>query len=293
LRRRFDQAVVLAVALTADAAVSSPVFATDVINQGPAPLLYETPPPVSQDLFAGWWIGGTLGGATANFDFSQSSDTIDSSGVLGGITGGYNWQNGPIVIGLEGDVLGADISGSGRFNNGANVANPNIDAMADLRLRAGVTVMPQVMLFVTGGGAWADVDLPVSGPGGGSGNGSLFGWSVGGGAEVTFTRNWSARFDYQFTDFNRCGVLSRRRREIRSGREHLSRLADLPVLVPLRVSGFVLPARSQCSRGRRGSPHSVRKAWRTGRGRSRYARRAESGRGSSPPSCSASATGWP
>jgi len=112
LRRRFDQAVVLAVALTADAAVSSPVFATDVINQGPAPLLYETPPPVSQDLFAGWWIGGTLGGATANFDFSQSSDTIDSSGVLGGITGGYNWQNGPIVIGLEGDVLGADISGS-------------------------------------------------------------------------------------------------------------------------------------------------------------------------------------
>jgi outer membrane immunogenic protein len=122
--------------------------------------------------------------------------------VLGGVTGGYNWQNGPIVIGLEGDVLGAGISGSGRFNSGANVANPNIDAMADLRLRAGVTVVPQVLLFVTGGGAWADVDLPVNGPGGGSGSGSFFGWSVGGGAEVAFTRNWSARFDYQFTDFD-------------------------------------------------------------------------------------------
>ena len=202
MRTRFDQAVALAAVLTASAAVSSPVLGADVINQGPAPLLYETPPSASPDLFAGWWIGGTLGGATANFDFSRSSDTIDGSGVLGGVTGGYNWQNGPIVIGLEGDVLGAGISGSGRFNSGANVANPNIDAMADLRLRAGVTVVPQVLLFVTGGGAWADVDLPVNGSAGGSGSGSFFGWSVGGGAEVAFTRNWSARFDYQFTDFD-------------------------------------------------------------------------------------------
>jgi outer membrane immunogenic protein len=201
LRTRFDQAVVFAVVLAAGAAGSSLGLSADVINHGPAPLLYETPPPAAPDLFAGWWIGGTLGGATANFDFSKSSDTIDGGGVLGGIIGGYNWQNGPIVIGLEGDALGAGIDGSGRFNNGANVANPKIEAMADLRLRAGVTVTPQVLLFVTGGGAWADIDLPVSGPGGGSGNGSFFGWSVGGGAEVAFTRNWSARFDYQFTDF--------------------------------------------------------------------------------------------
>jgi outer membrane immunogenic protein len=201
LRTRCDQALVFAAALAAGAAVSTPVLSADVINAGPPPLLYETPP-VTQDLFAGWWIGGTLGGATGNFDFSQSSATIDTSGVLGGVIGGYNWQNGPIVIGLEGDVLGAGISGSGRFNSGANVANPDIDAMANLRLRAGVTVVPQVMLFVTGGGAWADVDLPVSGPGGGSGSGSFFGWSVGGGAEVAFSPNWSARFDYQFTDFD-------------------------------------------------------------------------------------------
>lgn len=202
MRTRCDQALVFAAALAASAAVSSPVLSADVINAGPPPLLEEAPPPVSPNLFAGWWIGGTLGGATGSFDFSQSSAAIESSGVLGGITGGYNWQNGPIVIGLEGDVLGAGISGSGRFDNGANVANPDIDAMANLRLRAGVTVVPQVMLFVTGGGAWADVDLPVSGPGGGSGNGSFFGWSVGGGAEVAFSPNWSARFDYQFTDFD-------------------------------------------------------------------------------------------
>ena len=180
MRTRYDQALVFAAALAASATVSSPALSADVINGGPPPLLYETPP-AAQDLFAGWWIGGTLGGATGNFDFSQSSAAIEFSGVLGGITGGYNWQNGPVVIGIEGDVLGAGISGSGRFNNGANVADPNIDAMANLRLRAGVTVVPQVMLFVTGRGAWADVDLPVSGPGGGSGvNPSSAGASVGG-----------------------------------------------------------------------------------------------------------------
>ena len=82
------------------------------------------------------------------------------------------------MIGLEGDALAAGISGSERFNHGANTASPDIDAMADLRLRAGVTVMPRVLLFVTGGSAWADIDLPVKGPGGGSGDGTFFGWTV-------------------------------------------------------------------------------------------------------------------
>jgi outer membrane immunogenic protein len=200
LRIRFDPALALAALLTASAAVSTPVLAADIVNGGPPPLLYETPP-ISPDIFAGWWIGGTLGGATANFDFSQTGADIGASGMLGGVTGGWNWQNGPVVVGLEGDALAAGISGSERFNSSANVAQPDIDAMLNLRVRAGVTVVPQVLLFVTAGGAWADVDLPISGHGGASGNGSFFGWSLGGGAEVALNPNWSARFDYQFTNF--------------------------------------------------------------------------------------------
>lgn len=202
MRTRFDRAVTFVAVLTASAAASTPVLSADIVNGGPPPLLYETPPPLAPNLFAGWWIGGTLGGATANFDFSAKNADIGASGVLGGLTGGWNWQNGPVVLGFEGDALAAGINGSGRFNGGANVAQPDIDAMLNLRVRAGVTVVPQVLLFVTAGGAWADVNLPVRGPGGGSPNGSFFGWSVGGGAEVAFNPNWSARFDYQFTDFN-------------------------------------------------------------------------------------------
>ena len=74
--------------------------------------------------------------------------------------------------------------------------------MADLRLRAGYAIRPHVLVFATFGGAWANADLPVTGPGGGSGSADFFGWSVGGGAEVALNPNWSARFDYQFTDFN-------------------------------------------------------------------------------------------
>jgi opacity protein-like surface antigen len=60
--------------------------------------------------------------------------------------------------------------------------------MADLRLRAGFAVRPQVLFFATFGGAWANADLPVTGPGGGSGSADFFGWSVGGGAEVALRR---------------------------------------------------------------------------------------------------------
>ena len=37
---------------------------------------------------------------------------------------------------------------------------------------------------------------------GSGGSADFFGWSVGGGAEVALNPNWSARFDYQFTDFS-------------------------------------------------------------------------------------------
>ena len=121
--------------------------------------------------------------------------------MLGGITGGYNWQNGPIVLGFEGDLLAAGVNGSGHFNGSPNSANPDIDAMANLRLRAGVTVVPQVMLFVTAG-ALGRHQPSGERAGWRLGSGSFYGWSVGGGAEVAFNPNWSARFDYQFTDFN-------------------------------------------------------------------------------------------
>ena len=200
MRTRLYQAVALAAVLTASATASSPVLSADLPPSPLAPV-YEQPLP-PENVFEGWYLGGTVGGATVSYDFSPASGSIDSSGVLGGVIGGWSWQRGPVVVGIEGDFLGADISGSRHFNGGANLASPNIDAMADLRLRAGYAITPRVLVFGTFGGAWANADLPIQGPGGGGGNADFFGWSAGGGAEVALNPNWSARFDYQFTDFD-------------------------------------------------------------------------------------------
>jgi outer membrane immunogenic protein len=199
MRTRLHQALACIAALAASATASSPAFSAD-LPPPPAPPVYETPLP-PQDVFEGWWLGGTLGGATVTFDAAPGG-TADTDGILGGVIGGYSWQSGPFVLGVEGDIMAADISGSQNFNAGLNKVSPSIDAMTDLRLRAGVTVTPQVLLFATAGGAWANADLPVAGPGGASRSEDFFGWSAGGGAEVALSPNWSARFDYQFTDFN-------------------------------------------------------------------------------------------
>jgi outer membrane immunogenic protein len=200
MRTRLNQALGLIAVLSASATASSPALSADLPPPALPPIYDEAPLP-SQDVFEGWWLGGTIGGATVTYDFAPAG-TADTSGVLGGVAGGYSWQSGPFVVGVEGDIMAADISGSQNFNSGLNRVSPSIDAMADLRLRAGVAVRPQVLLFATFGGAWANADLPVMGPGGGSGSADLFGWSVGGGAEVALSPNWSARFDYQFTDFD-------------------------------------------------------------------------------------------
>jgi len=201
MRTRLHQALALVAALAAGATASSPVLGAD-LPPSAYPPVYTEPALPPQDMFEGWWLGGTLGGATVTFDGLPSGGAVDTSGLLGGVVGGYSWQTGPFVIGVEGDVLASDISGKRRFNAGGNVASPSIDTMADLRLRAGYTITPNLLLFGTFGGAWADADLPVAGPLGGGGSADFFGWSAGGGAEVAFSPNWSARFDYQFTDFS-------------------------------------------------------------------------------------------
>ena len=199
MRTRLTKALGFVAAITASATASSPVLSADMPLGAP---LYDQEPLPPQDVFEGWWLGGTIGGATVSYDLAPAGGTADTSGILGGVAGGYSWQNGPFVLGVEGDWMAADINGSHRFNSGSNQVNPAIDSMADLRLRAGVAVRPQVLVFATFGGAWANANLPVTGPSGGAGSADFFGWSVGGGAEVALSPNWSARFDYQFTDFN-------------------------------------------------------------------------------------------
>lgn len=200
MRTRFFRAasVVAVLAVSATAYSSSAFSGDDLYDPVPVYDMATVPP---QDLFEGWWLGGTIGGASVSYDKTPVS-SVSSSGVVGGIVGGYSWQHGPFVIGVEGDFLASDVSGGRKYNGGLNKVSPGFDTVADLRLRAGYTILPNLLLFGTFGGSWADADLPISGPGGAFRETTFFGWSAGGGAEYAFDENWSARFDYQFTDFD-------------------------------------------------------------------------------------------
>jgi outer membrane immunogenic protein len=112
-------------------------------------------------------------------------------GFVGGGHVGYLYQTGPAVFGVEGDVEGTTISGSG--------------LRASLRGRLGFA-LDRVLFYGTGG-------LAVAGGNGGYNNGwntfgygnnggsTNLGWTAGAGVEYAFAQNWSARLEYRYSDF--------------------------------------------------------------------------------------------
>jgi outer membrane immunogenic protein len=158
---------------------------------------------------AGYGWGGTdavtaatLGGGLAE-TFSYST-----GGWLGGVHAGYNWQSGPLVLGLETDIETSGVEGSGRgtFGGGHLTA---IDWMGSLRGRLGYAA-GNTLLYVTGGLAYGDVTLERAWAGGittGS-TGWTTGWTVGGGIEHAFSQTVSLRLEYRYTDFGQISYSS-------------------------------------------------------------------------------------
>ena len=138
----------------------------------------------------------------------------DVDGFIGGGLIGYNQQfSGGFVFGAEMD-LGIGPSGDGVFE-GTNVGlplDPNYTGEIDVglsgsaRLRAGFAI-DHFMPFITGGVAFASYDADIQGPGGASdvdtrsGDGSLVGWTVGGGLNYALTDNIILGAEYRYTDF--------------------------------------------------------------------------------------------
>lgn len=125
-------------------------------------------------------------------------------GLLGG-TLGYNWQQSPWVLGLEGDFSWADIKGRSEVC-GPSTATPHpcgtrLDALGTFRGRAGVAVGPNRnwLLYATGGLAIGDIyGWDVLTPG--SGNDWRAGWTAGAGVEMAFAPNWTAKLEYLYVD---------------------------------------------------------------------------------------------
>jgi len=135
--------------------------------------------------FAGAEVGGVVGAAVGG------TGDVDTTGVVGGAYAGYNLQNGPIVGGVEGDVMGDSVSGSGR---GGTLRH---NGSASVRARGGYA-FGNVLAYGTIGPAWGDSNFERNGY---QTDKSLSGYALGVGGEVAINRNIAARAELRHYDF--------------------------------------------------------------------------------------------
>ncbi|MGL4264665.1 MAG: outer membrane protein [Afipia sp.] len=217
-----------------------------------ADLYRKAPPPAPVASWTGFYAGVNLGGGWSNTDIGYGTndpvtavffgaaadlpangDRIRSSGVLGGVQIGYNYQiQRSWVAGIETDFQFASISGSGSTSSyGAGFlsssASQDIQYFGTVRARLGYLATDTLLIYATGGFAYAQLNNAATldiAPGGvvnligigtstncgvgftpacfaGSSNSLTPGWTVGGGLEYALGQNWSLKGEYLYARF--------------------------------------------------------------------------------------------
>ncbi|ESZ64659.1 MULTISPECIES: outer membrane protein [unclassified Mesorhizobium] len=158
-------------------------------------------PVASTYSWTGFYIGANAGGAFGNIDgnFIGITGSADISDFTGGVLVGANYQSGPWVFGIEGDInyLGF----KQEFDDGGLFARASLDAYGTIRGRVGYA-FDQFLPYVTAGLAVGNVKIDEH----------VFnetetklqtGYAVGGGAEYAFNNNWTVRAEYLYVDLGK------------------------------------------------------------------------------------------
>jgi len=173
----------------------------------PRQMYTKAPPPVAAPYYnwTGLYIGINGGGAWGTSNWSSTGDFDVSGGMIGG-TVGYNWQTGPWVFGLEGDIDWASVKGTtnvaGCVGGGCNSENT---WLGTARGRVGYA-FDRFLPYITGGAAFGNVDANHPGfPGGSS---TQVGWAAGAGLEFAVVNNVTAKVEYLHYDLGSftCGL---------------------------------------------------------------------------------------
>jgi outer membrane immunogenic protein len=157
-------------------------------------------PPFS---WTGFYLGLNGGGGWGSSTWDRTGSFDLSGGVIGG-TAGFNWQTGPAVFGLEGDMDWSGVSGTTVAGCAAGCTTKN-DWLGTARGRAGYA-FDRFLPYITGGLAFGDIR--ASTPGFAGASQTNLGWTIGAGVEAAIVGNWSAKAEYLHVDlgsFN-CGL---------------------------------------------------------------------------------------
>jgi outer membrane immunogenic protein len=142
---------------------------------------------------------------------AQSPGTLTSSGAIGGMQAGYNWEFDKAVVGLEVDFDGATATGNraviGIFNSGGSALTQTVKQpmfITTVRPRVGWE-FDHLLVYATGGYAFATYQVVDSYNFivGFLGNQSdvtakLSGWTAGAGVEYAFYKGMSLKLEYLY-----------------------------------------------------------------------------------------------
>jgi outer membrane immunogenic protein len=196
-----------------------------------SPSFKDPSAPVSFDArWSGFYAGGHAGfavGKSTDKDLSpvvapglmdgplQITQSATTTGPVYGGYFGYNWQTGPMVLGLEASFSGTDLSGSWTLIDPVLTALPfaQYDVSHDVNWLAGATArlgfaQGRVMIYGLGGLVWGNddttfvanfFDLTTVSM---KDSVSRLGWTAGLGIEYAVSDRVSTRIEYSHTDFS-------------------------------------------------------------------------------------------
>lgn len=175
--------------------------------------------------YGGFHLGGTWGGTDA---YDSTGNVVGDywsaapSGLVAGVQLGYNWVNGPVLFGVEGDLGDLGLAGSAATSliplSYSTYTNTDAGFYMTLRGRLGI-VGDQWMGYVTGGWIGADTNVSIVGtctsfPCGSDSviaSNSEFnsGWTLGGGIEAALSNTWTWKVEYLYYDLGTSSISGR------------------------------------------------------------------------------------
>ena len=173
--------------------------------------------PCTEGLFVGA-ICNSIDPGNAPLISATGTGSFSGGGFSGGAGGGYNWQNGPTVYGVEFDVEtlpGASKTSTGIANGSFGLPNGSVISLRSsvgaswlltARGRIGYA-FNDLLVYGTGGLAVTRLSTNVTYADGGTDTGSWTqsankaGWTAGGGVEWALSKRWSVKAEYLFVKF--------------------------------------------------------------------------------------------
>jgi outer membrane immunogenic protein len=178
--------------------------------------------------WTGFYFGGQIGVGWADlatteiapgsgaFPVGTAFAENNLSGFLGGFQGGYNWQAGNFVFGIEGEYTWEDVKGHATttsipFPGVSSTIAAKASELGLATARIGYAASNWLYYF-KGGGAWGHGSSIGATTVGGTPFDTTYtstdraGWVVGGGIEWGFAPNWSAMLEYNHVDFGSTNI---------------------------------------------------------------------------------------